>query len=60
MSNVNKGEKCNRSILKEIDVIGIKSLLNSGKQGKEISKQYNVTPSCISDIKIGNSWKHLK
>ena len=53
------GEKGNRVKLKEIQVIEILKMLQSNILMKEIASQYNVSISCISDIKYKRSWQYL-
>ena len=51
-----KGEKNSQSKLNEKMVIEI---LNDQRQYKEISNDYNISISTISDIKRGYSWTHI-
>ena len=53
------GEKGNNSKLKEVQVIEILGMLKNCITIKEISKQYNVSVGCISDIKHKRSWQYL-
>lgn len=53
------GENGNNSKLKEIQVIEILKMLKDGITMKEIAKQYNVSISCISDIKHKRNWQYL-
>jgi len=60
LSILNQGENNPRSILKEKDVIKIKTLLKEGKlTQKEIAKMFNVDGSTICNIKKGKTWKNL-
>ena len=52
------GSKCPYAKLNENDVIYILNHLNL--TNKELSKIFNVSPSCINDIRKGRSWKQLK
>ncbi|AIF72098.1 HNH endonuclease [Bacillus phage Riley] len=54
------GEDNASSVLKEKDVIRIKELLRDGETATNISKEYNVSFSLISGIKIGTLWSHVK
>lgn len=55
-----RGEKTGTSKLKESDVITIRKLLIDGIEGKEIAKQFNVSKSTISSIKLNENWNYLK
>lgn len=55
-----KGELSKWSKLKEKDVLDIFKLLNARVRQIDIAKKFNVTQSNVSEIKRGNSWKHLK
>lgn len=46
--------------LTEEEVKKIKEMLDMGSRVGEISKEFNVTSSCISSIKSGRIWKHIK
>jgi hypothetical protein len=54
-----KGEKNRNSKLKDVDVIKIHSLLQSGITTKELSETYNVSYSTIDGIRTNRYWKHL-
>lgn len=54
------GEMCHLAKLNEDIVKQIKSELNRGIKGTELSKRYNVTVSTISRIKLNKIWKHIK
>ena len=41
------------------DVIEIKKLINKGQNLKDISIQFEVSPSCISNIKRGKIWSNI-
>jgi len=57
---VNDGENSHLSKLKSDDVIEIKDLiLNSQMSLVEIAKNFNVTPSTISYIRSGKTWKNV-
>jgi hypothetical protein len=53
------GTKNNKCKLTEADVAQIKADLAQGISGSEISRKFNVTPSAVSYIKLGKSWKHV-
>lgn len=55
-----RGEKQGSSVLKENDVIKIKSLLNNGLGPSEIAKMMNLNRRTVSSIKLGESWSWLK
>ena len=52
------GEKNGMSKLNEKDVLEIRGLRNK-KTHKALSKQYNVSVSCIQNIMLRKSWKHI-
>lgn len=54
------GQEHYKSKLSDDDVRQIKLALKQGVLGKDLAKQYNVTPFCISAIKLNKSWKHLE
>lgn len=56
--NRRRGSASNTSVLKELDVIQIKSLLGKISQ-TDIAKMFKVHPSTIHLIKKGRNWKHL-
>ncbi len=51
-----KGEKSNKSHLKESDVLYI---FNSNEGCRELGRRYNVGHGCISNIRTGKSWNHV-
>lgn len=51
-----KGEENNFSKLKNEEVIDI---YNSSLSGVELAKKYNVSKSCIGNIRNGKTWIHL-
>jgi len=51
-----RGEKNSQSKLSENDVI---SILHDKRKYKNISKEFNISISTISDIKRGYSWTHI-
>jgi len=46
--------------LNEIKVTEIKILLKEGFSCVDIARSFNVSRCCISDIKVGKSWSHIK
>ena len=54
------GENGPSSKLKKNDVKRIIRLLQSGMSGVDIAKQFCVTDSAISNIKLGKTWGHIK
>lgn len=53
------GEKHHQAKLKSADVRRIKRLLTSGKTQGALSKQFGVSQSQISRIKLNQRWSHL-
>ena len=56
MNNNLQGEKCSWAELKESDINAIR---NDTRPQTTIAKEYGVTQSTISSIKLGKSWKHI-
>lgn len=54
-----RGENSAVAILKEDQVVLIKSMLETGTRGVDIAKMFNVSPSTVTAIKKGRSWRHL-
>lgn len=54
------GEKNNLAKLTEKEVIAIRRLCMTGMSGAKIAALFGVTAACISKIKLGQAWKHLK
>ena len=54
------GEKTNLNKLSELQVIDIKNCLSMGVRQIELVKKYNVSRTCICDIKTGKRWAYLK
>lgn len=54
-----KGSKNSQSKLTEDAVVSIKRELSKGRTLTSISKEHNVSLSCIFLIKKGKSWKHV-
>jgi hypothetical protein len=59
-----RGEKNNFNKLTEKEVREIrehqKTYVKGSGQDKILAEKYNVTRSAIKDIRLGNTWKHLK
>ena len=51
-----RGEKNSQSKLSEKNILDI---FNDKRLYKEISKEYNISISTVSDIKRGYSWTHI-
>lgn len=45
--------------LSDSDVSQIRSRIKSGEKQSEIAREFNLSPSTISQIKSGQRWKHL-
>ncbi len=54
-----EGEQHPQAKLTEEDVLEIKILLKQNRTQKIIALQFNVTPTSISYIKRGKTWRHL-
>lgn len=54
-----KGSKHGNSKLKESDVLDIRKMYEQGKKIFEISRNYEVSQGCISDIVNKRTWKHI-
>lgn len=59
MDRMARGERHGMSKLSPEQVLEIKSLLREGVSGEELARRYGVVPTTISEIKHGNTWKHL-
>lgn len=53
------GEKSKTNKLTPDQVRLIREGLVQGQLGKDLAKQFGVSPQCISDIKRGQRWEHL-
>lgn len=53
------GEKCGKSVLKEIDVINIRKRYSVGVSQTSLAKEYRVTQANISAIVKKLTWKHI-
>lgn len=54
-----KGNIPANAVLNKEKVIEIKTKLRQGYTGVYLSKEYNVTPACISGIKLGKLWPNI-
>lgn len=54
------GSKSSLAILDEEKVAEIKKKLIAGKTKYELAEEYDVTPSCINNIRKDYRWKHVK
>lgn len=52
-----RGEKSNRGILTEADIVAIRS---SPETNDDIAARFGVNPATISRIRSGESWSHVK
>lgn len=55
-----KGDDCNWSKLKEIQVIEIKKRLATGESATRLGYEFGVEAGTIKDIRQGKNWKHVK
>ncbi len=53
------GEKCGKSVLKELDIIEIRKMGKSGRRQIEIASQFNITQANVSAILKRLTWKHI-
>ncbi len=53
------GERHNRAILNESDVIEIRKLYQNGLTQKEIGKKFKVSRNCIYSVLSGKNWSHV-
>lgn len=53
------GEKASNTKLKEQDVVEILKLLKNNFTMKDIAEKYNISISCVSDIKHKRNWSYL-
>lgn len=53
------GERASNTKLKEEDVIEILKLLKNNFLMKDIAEKYNISISCVSDIKHKRNWSYL-
>lgn len=52
-----KGEQVGTAKLTETDILGI---LASDISGADLARKYGVSPSTISLIRLGKSWRHVR
>lgn len=57
--NIFNNKNSSSSLLKEEDIINIRTLKEKGMDNSQIAKQYNVSTTKIRDINRKRSWKHL-
>lgn len=55
-----KSETNPKAKLTPTQILEIKNLIKKGIPGKEIAKEYNISPSAISRIKQNKTWKGVK
>ena len=60
LAKTRKGEKCTSARLKELGVIVIRGLLNSGAVGKEVALRFGISEMMVSDIRLGKTWAELR
>lgn len=54
------GERCSYAKLKDVDVVEIRRLIKLGDlTGREIAAVYDVSESNISQISLGQIWRHV-
>lgn len=58
-SNTNKGEKNNKAILTEFEVLNIRKLHSEGETQINLSKMYNIKEPAIWKILNRYTWKHI-
>lgn len=56
----NRGEKSPKTKLTTEDVIEIKKMMRDGIKMTEISKLYPISPTALSEMKHGRTWKHVQ
>ena len=54
------GTQCHLAKLDDDKVIAIKMALSEGQSGVSLAEEYGVTPTQISLIKHGKTWRHVK
>ena len=57
LMKVHAGENNGRSVLCERCVSAIKHLLEIGANGSDLARAFDVTPTTVSNIKLGKQWK---
>ena len=60
LAKTRKGEKCTSARLRELGVIVIRGLLNSGTTGREIARRFGISEMMVSDIRLGKTWAELR
>lgn len=54
-----RGAKHPNAILTDAIVIEIRQMLATGVTNREVERKFSISPSTVSGIKKGTSWKHL-
>lgn len=54
-----RGEQCHMSKLSPEDVCAVRTRANAGEKQADLAREYLVSPSTISNIVSGRSWRHL-
>lgn len=60
MAIAQRGQDGANAKLNDNDVRQIRRLLSSGMSQVDIAKKFGVTQTCISHIKLGKNWSHVK
>lgn len=53
------GEKNGNALLCTESVVQIRAKFKEGKSRRDLAQEYGVKPSCIKDVVLRKSWKHL-
>src|SRR6185437_5177074 len=56
---VQRGENHGTAKLREAQVKEIKHYIQQGHTDSSIARMFAVTPTCISSIRVGRTWKHV-
>lgn len=56
---VKRGEQCSWAKLSADDVVKILTLSASGRSNRSIGSEFGVSPSMVSNIKTGKSWREV-
>ncbi|ATN94422.1 HNH homing endonuclease 3 [Bacillus phage BSP10] len=60
LQKARKGESNSKSVLREDDVVNIKTALTAGVSQYKLASLYKVSRSTIRSIQNGSSWAHVK
>lgn len=60
MAASQRGQDGANAKLNDDDVRQIRKLLSSGMSQEQIARRFGVTQTCISHIKLGKNWSHVK